>query len=197
MVCSRLIPYHKTGLAEVEALLRENHEEAKSYGEGWTKNVRDDWACPGCLAAGKALKAEPLEQNFRGYSGPRFAYVDQAKRCQRCDVEFVFTASEQKVWYETRKFHPKSKPLNCLDCGKKLRRFKVANRKLGEALQNLDSKDWKELKRVGELYREIGVADQARLYFRRAKNRCEDDPQALAEILTLLKSRLKPSGPNS
>ena len=181
MVCGTFVAYEKTGLAEAEAELRENHPAAATYGVGWTRNVTKQWACQDCLNSARALKAYPLEQNFMGYSGPVFAFADQTRTCQHCAEDFTFTASEQKFWYEERKFHPKAVPLHCRECRRKVRRVKVANRKLGEALQVLDGKNWEQLARIGELYSEIGAWEQSKLYFRRAKNQCRE-PEELSIV---------------
>jgi Probable zinc-ribbon domain len=74
---------------------------------GWSVNAARhgwlSWACDSCLKAGRALEAKPWLQTY-GYNSPKFAYVDEVKKCSDCGNEFVFAATEQAFWYETLEF---------------------------------------------------------------------------------------------
>jgi hypothetical protein len=83
----------------------------------------------------------------------------------------VFTASEQKHWYETLGFLIWVYPNQCAPCRAKRRRKKRANRALAEALAGLDTRDPTQLEAVARLYDEIGSAAKATVYRSRAKNR--------------------------
>ena len=182
MACGRRVDYEDTGLAAIEKKLREEHPQAAHYGEGWTQNVRRDWACSSCIEQGRVILGDPLRQELAA-KGPYFAYADRNCHCQRCKQDFVLSAAEQKFWFEDLRFHPRSRALHCIPCRREVRRPRVANRKLSERLAALDPSDWRQLREVGELYSTIGVREQALLYLRRAKNRCEIGPER-NELLT-------------
>jgi tetratricopeptide (TPR) repeat protein len=52
---------------------------------------------------------------------PRYFYVDQEKRCVECGRQFVFSAREQKHWYEELRFHFDSIAIRCLGCRRRQR----------------------------------------------------------------------------
>ena len=58
---------------------------------------------------------------------PKYFYVDETRRCIQCDDHFTFSGSEQKYWYEVRKFNFSSVPVRCARC-RKLRRSEHALR---------------------------------------------------------------------
>ncbi len=69
---------------------------------------------------------------------PRHWYVDATFICSDCGREFVFTASEQRFWYEDRRFWIDSLPKHCVEC-RKAERTRLELRKrydslIGEAL---------------------------------------------------------------
>lgn len=73
--------------------------------------VRRDYA--------SAQRADISKQNFSMV--PRFWYIDCTVRCGDCDEEFVFSANEQRFWYEEMKFYVDSFPRRCITCRKKRR----------------------------------------------------------------------------
>jgi hypothetical protein len=58
---------------------------------------------------------------------PKYFYVDEPKTCAQCGSGFVFTAKEQKFWYERMRFNLHSTAIRCLAC-RKLRRSESALR---------------------------------------------------------------------
>ena len=68
---------------------------------------------------------------------PRYYYVDVERRCVQCGDDFVFSASEQKYWYESLKFHFDSVAIRCKPCRRQRRSDKALNAQLGEAAQTL------------------------------------------------------------
>lgn len=52
---------------------------------------------------------------------PRYFFVDMPRRCVECTTPFVFSAAEQKHWYEVLKFHFDSVPVRCVACRRKRR----------------------------------------------------------------------------
>ena len=47
---------------------------------------------------------------------PRHWYVDATFRCQSCQESFVWTADEQRVWFEEYEFYVDSRPTRCVAC---------------------------------------------------------------------------------
>lgn len=68
---------------------------------------------------GTAVRAEVKKQNYTVC--PRHWYIDATFRCVDCKQDFVFSASEQKCWYEQRRFYVDSKPIRCVACRKEER----------------------------------------------------------------------------
>jgi tetratricopeptide (TPR) repeat protein len=58
---------------------------------------------------------------------PRYFYVDAGRSCIQCGRDFLFSAAEQKFWYEELKFYGTSVPVRCQEC----RRQKRTERSLG------------------------------------------------------------------
>jgi hypothetical protein len=52
---------------------------------------------------------------------PRHWYIDARFRCGGCDAEFVWSAEEQRAWFETYRFYVDSRPTICRDCRAKHR----------------------------------------------------------------------------
>lgn len=68
-----------------------------------------------------AIRANPEKQNC-GYC-PRYWYVDAHFKCEKCGCEFVWTASEQKAWFEDYFFWVDAQPRQCRKCGAERRRL--------------------------------------------------------------------------
>jgi hypothetical protein len=64
---------------------------------------------------------------------PRHWYIDARFRCGACHAEFVWSADEQKAWFETHRFYVDSQPTLCRGCRAK-RRDAVQLRKEYDAL---------------------------------------------------------------
>ncbi len=58
---------------------------------------------------------------------PKYFYVDIERECVQCNQLFVFSAKEQKYWYETLKFNFHSSAIRCVSCRRKQRSDKSAN----------------------------------------------------------------------
>lgn len=56
------------------------------------------------------------------------------KVCRSCKVPFVFTAAEQKHWYETLRFHIDSTAVRCGPCRRALRRLELARKRYEKAV---------------------------------------------------------------
>ncbi len=123
----------------------------------------------------KPLAGDPSRQNTGGFAPEFFAYWDQKKRCTHCGASYLFTASEQKFWYEELRFYTRSEPTGCPDCRRKLRHYRRTNRKIAELLRSIDQKDWQALRELGHLYLQLGSKRTALETLRRAKNLCIDE----------------------
>ena len=123
----------------------------------------------------KPLAGDPSRQNAGGYAPEFFAYWDQKKRCTHCGASYLFTASEQKFWYEELRFFTRSEPTGCPDCRRKLRRHRSTNRKIAARLRSNEQKDWKALRELAQLYLQLGSKRSAIETLRRAKNLCSDE----------------------
>jgi hypothetical protein len=83
--------------------------------------------------------AQPANISKQHYTVcPRHWYVDATFVCSDCSREFVFTANEQRFWYEDRRFWIDSLPKRCAEC-RKAERVRLELRKrydllIGEAL---------------------------------------------------------------
>jgi hypothetical protein len=69
-----------------------------------------------------ALRATILNQNF-GYS-PRPWYIDMTGRCVSCGEEFCWSATEQRLWFETYGFFVDAFAIRCLPCRREQRRVR-------------------------------------------------------------------------
>jgi hypothetical protein len=66
---------------------------------------------------------------------PKYYYVDEKRTCAQCGVHFVFSATEQKHWYETLQFHFDSTAIRCVKCRRQKRYERGAQMRLAEAGQ--------------------------------------------------------------
>jgi hypothetical protein len=133
-------------------------------------NDRWFWACDECLTSGRAIAADVTKVNV-SMGAPFAAYVDRPFRCEDCHADVVFSASEQKHWYETLGFLIWVYPKQCIACRKKRHSKRRANQALAGALANLDTSDPTQLDAIAKLYDEIGSAKKAAEFRGRAKNK--------------------------
>ncbi len=52
---------------------------------------------------------------------PNFYYIDIPYKCNTCGKEAIFSAHEQKHWFEDLHFHFDSFPKGCIECRRKRR----------------------------------------------------------------------------
>ena len=69
-----------------------------------------------------AVRAETGMQNYSVC--PREWYIDASFTCQGCNITFLWSASEQKAWFEDYKFWVDSCPNLCKECRKEKRELK-------------------------------------------------------------------------
>lgn len=85
-----------------------------------------------------AVRGDPRRQLFC-CDVPRYFYVDLERTCRACGAAFVFSAREQRHWYETLGFRLDASAVRCLPCRRAFRRdrgvskaLEVASRALAE-----------------------------------------------------------------
>lgn len=112
---------------------------------GWLelKGVRVEQKKDGTFSTSGKLPAgflwgDPSRQVF-GLGGPALVYGPLEKRCRDCGVDFVFTAEEQRHWYETLGFFLDSTAVRCSSCRTKRRKLEQARRAWELALKGVDS----------------------------------------------------------
>jgi hypothetical protein len=66
-----------------------------------------------------ATRADVARQNYSVC--PRHWYIDAIFKCVSCGEDFLFSVSEQRFWYESRRFYVDSRPIRCVACRKKER----------------------------------------------------------------------------
>ena len=124
------------------------HDPADDFGRSDPRNM------PAHFFAGSlhiryetAVAAKPDKQNCS--ICPRYWYVDATFKCDRCDAKFVFSAAEQRVWYEEYGFWIDSLPKHCLECRRDLRSLKAARKEYdATAAPVLEHGDLEAKKRV-------------------------------------------------
>jgi transcription elongation factor Elf1 len=73
--------------------------------------------------------AADLSQQTPSFFQVRRFYRDKKFTCIDCGASEVWTAEEQKWYFEEIKAHPASKPVRCAECRKKRRQEKEAQRR--------------------------------------------------------------------
>ena len=71
-----------------------------------------------------AVRGNPRRQVFFS-DHPRYWYTDDARVCVQCSQAFVFTAHDQKHWYETLQYNLRSVAGRCKACRKQRRSEKA------------------------------------------------------------------------
>ncbi len=163
----------------IELLMQVQAPHWSNLEVGWSVNAARhrwlSWACEACIKAGRALEAKPWLQTY-GYNSPKFAYVDEVKKCSDCGNEFVFAATEQAYWYETLEFLTYSEPKQCISCRHKRRAVKQANLEISEMLGSFEG-SIPELLQLADLYTQLGNAAKSLEFLRRAKNKSRDEAE--------------------
>lgn len=89
-----------------------------------------------------ALRADTSVQNFSMY--PREYYVDILRACRSCKRPFIFSAREQKYWFETLRFYVDANCVECSDCRRGSRTVQRTLRRYSDLLAK-ESRSRKEL----------------------------------------------------
>lgn len=85
-----------------------------------------------------AVRGNVHKQNFHPFfQTPRYFYVDVDRVCVQCGVDFVFSAKEQKYWYETLRFVFDSIAIRCPKCRGRRRTERALRQQMSVARQGL------------------------------------------------------------
>lgn len=146
-----------------------------------------EWDLSELLIPPGAVRADPMLQNFC-CSGPKLWYEDIERRCVQCQEAFVFTASEQRFWYETLHFNEASTAIRCLRCRKRRRTVASLHAQLALALRATeqapkDADRWLELARVSGELRALGGQGDLRRGIAAARKAWRLSGQRLPEAL--------------
>ncbi len=83
-----------------------------------------------------AVRGDVLKQQFCPMCHvPRYFYVDQHKTCVQCGEPFVFSAAEQKYWFESLHFHFDSVAIRCRSCRRRRRSRKALRQQIATVLE--------------------------------------------------------------
>lgn len=126
------------------------------------------WACIRCEHAKRAVFPDYSKQNY-GLGGPILFYITKEMNCESCKKDFIFTAEDQRFWYEDLYFNYSSYPKNCLSCRKDTRKKKALHQQLAELLHD-DPKTAERMRAIASVYEQLGIEEKAKLYRARAKN---------------------------
>ncbi len=86
-----------------------------------------------------AVKADISRQDFSVC--PRHWYIDASFRCRRCGEEFLFSAIEQRFWYEECQFWIDSTPRECPSCRRELRDLKALKQEYDRDVASVERRD--------------------------------------------------------
>ncbi|MGH1366251.1 MAG: zinc-ribbon domain containing protein [Calditrichia bacterium] len=83
-----------------------------------------------------AIRGDVSRQNY-GLNCPQYYYIDIKKHCIQCRQEFLFSAKEQKFWYEKLKFYFESTAIRCMRCRKQRRSGKMLRQQIAAINEKL------------------------------------------------------------
>jgi tetratricopeptide (TPR) repeat protein len=81
-----------------------------------------------------AVPGDPFKQVFcPAHQIPKYFYLDEGRACVQCGNDFVFTANEQRFWYETLKFNIDTVAIRCTRCRRGRRQQRAVNAQVAAA----------------------------------------------------------------
>ena len=81
------------------------------------------------VRVGQRIKADLAKQTTNNSYSPPLYYEDLRFTCRDCGVESVWTAEQQRLWYEEWGGPIQSTAIRCRGCRERVRREKIAQRK--------------------------------------------------------------------
>jgi hypothetical protein len=137
----------------------------------------------------RVLRAERAEQNYSVM--PRLFYSPRLRTCRRCGRVFIFSAREQKYWYEDLKFYVDSTAVECVTCRKQEREGKADLERYTEGLKdkNLEDSQLVDLAVLGMRLLQAGALRREQSV-REVLNRVRDKQKWQSEM-EICRSRLR------
>lgn len=77
----------------------------------------------------KRIKANPKKQRANNSYGPPLFYENRKFTCRDCGAKEVWTAEQQRLWYEVWRGPVQAVAVRCRTCRKKLQRRKIEQKK--------------------------------------------------------------------
>jgi hypothetical protein len=161
-LCLENVPIEKTSHASnsVKAYLQK-YKTASVY-------------CQNCMEKHHILVANWKKQNYlKGYLmcwSPILYYQDYTKHCKVCETDFVFSASEQKFWYETAQIFTDASPKMCKTCRQDARLKNPIHEQLKTLLPQAEANPTKAiLLEISQLYSELGNKTKAGIFLQKAQ----------------------------
>ena len=87
----------------------------------------------------KRIKANPKKQRANNSYDPPLYYEDRKFTCRDCGAKEVWTAEQQRWWYEVWRGPIYATAVRCRACRQKLRRAKLAQKKHMEEMAKKNS----------------------------------------------------------
>ena len=130
-----------------------------------------------------AVRADVAVQDYS--VAPRHWYIDARFRCRECGAEFVWSAAEQKNWFEVYRFYVDSEPTRCRECRAKRRDAVGLRQEYDElvSVARLSSCSPEEKKRV------VAIIDELEGYWGVL-------PEKMLQTRTVLRKQLTEEKPN-
>jgi hypothetical protein len=114
-----------------------------------------------------AVRADVSKQDYT--VAPRHWDVDAKCRCRSCRAEYVWSASEQKQWFEEFRFNVSSKPKECPTCRVRRRRAIRLGQEYAAKVAQARSHGTAELKN-----RIVEIIDELEAYWGRVPNKVRE-----------------------
>ena len=90
----------------------------------------------------KRIKADPKKQRANNSYDPPLYYEDRKFTCKDCGAKEVWTAEQQRWWYEVWRGPIYAVAVRCRPCRQKLRRAKLQQKKHMEEMATRKQLDW-------------------------------------------------------
>lgn len=85
-----------------------------------------------------AIRGNVHKQRFcSAHNIGKYFYVDEQRTCVQCNQDFIFSAKEQRFWYEVLDFHLDTRGLRCLKCRRQRRSDNALRQQIGAARKEL------------------------------------------------------------
>lgn len=183
-------------------------EKYKVKDTSWYKSglekLKHEPICKNCMEKYNILVADWEKQNTtNGYLcfpwHHIYYYQDWEKTCKSCHQKFIFSAQEQKFWYEEARIYTDVSPKMCLSCRKKSRELSPASEQIQKLLIQAEKEPSLQVfERLSKLYSGIDNKQKAGVYAAKAKRyrfylkqQQETNEQKLEKLL--LKAEKEPS----